>query len=154
MQPGTERMVAPDLLIWMVLPPERQAAVVALLAMLAARAAGRTAGGGRDEPGRLPAARAAAAEDPPGAPGPGCADSFGVVGERAGQDGCGVWQTSLTHRNPESGARSACPGLAGVSQRGGPAVDLIHEFPVHLPGGVEVVRQLTGAGLELADLLA
>ena len=29
--------MAPDLLIWMVLPPERQAAVVALLAMLAAR---------------------------------------------------------------------------------------------------------------------
>ena len=81
-------------------------------------------------------------------------DSFGVGGERAGQDGCGVWPTSLTHCNPESGARSACLGPAGVSRRGGPAVDLIHEFPVHLPGGVEVVRQLTGVGLELADLLA
>jgi hypothetical protein len=33
-------------------------------------------------------------------PGTGGADSFGVVGERAGQDGYGVWPTSLTHRNP------------------------------------------------------
>ena len=65
-----------------------------------------------------------------------------------------VQPTSLTHRNPKSGARSACLGPAEVSQRGGPAVYLIHEFPVHLPGGVEVVRQLTGAGLELGDLLA
>src|SRR6266581_1364280 len=87
---------------------------------------------------------------PPGAHG---SASFGVVGERAGQGGCGVWPTSLTHRNSGLGAPSACLGLAGASQRGGPAVDLIHEFPVHLPGGVEVVRQLTGVGLELADLL-
>jgi hypothetical protein len=94
------------------------------------------------------------AQDNEQSPGTRGLPSFGVVGERAGQDGCGVWPMSLTHRNPASGARSACVGPAGVSQRGGPAVDLIHEFPVHLPGGVEVVRELTGVGLELADLPA
>ncbi len=148
MQPSTERMVAPDLLIWMVLPPERQAAVVALLAMLAARAAGRTAGGGRDEPGRLPAARAAAAEDPPGAPGPGCRHSFGVAAERPGQGESGVWPTSLT--------RSTLPSrvpLAGVGSVLAAAVDRVHELAVHVPGGLEVFRQFPGVGFKPADLL-
>jgi|HubBroStandDraft_1064217.scaffolds.fasta_scaffold00729_23 hypothetical protein len=57
--------VTPGPGVWAALPPERRAAVVTLLAVLAARAAG----GGR-EPGQVPAGRAAAVEDPPGAPGP------------------------------------------------------------------------------------
>jgi hypothetical protein len=61
MRPSAGNAVAPDLLVWVLLPPERRAAAVALLAMLAARAA-RVAGGGRDEPGQVPAAGAAAAE--------------------------------------------------------------------------------------------
>jgi len=124
---------------------------------------GQPAPSSRNPPVPAGAAPRTRTPQPPTAPHPGFSrecdhprgdQAFGVVGERAGQDGCGVWPTSLTHRNPESGARSACLGPAGVSQRGGPAVDLIHEFPVHLPGGVEVVRQLAGVGLELADLLA
>jgi hypothetical protein len=65
MRPSTGNAVSPDPLVWAVLPPERRAAVVALLAMLAARAAVRAAGGGRDEPGQVPGAGTAAAEDPP-----------------------------------------------------------------------------------------
>jgi hypothetical protein len=64
MQPGAGQTVTPDLLIWAVLPPERRAAAVAVLAMLAARAAAAVTGGGRDEPGQVPDAGAAAAEDP------------------------------------------------------------------------------------------
>ena len=36
MQPSAGNAVTPDLLVWMLLPPERRAAAVALLAMLAA----------------------------------------------------------------------------------------------------------------------
>jgi len=64
MRPNAGQAVTPDPLIWAMLPPERRAAVVALLAMLAARAAAGPAGGGRDEPGQVPGAGAAAAEDP------------------------------------------------------------------------------------------
>jgi hypothetical protein len=64
MQPSAGHAVTPEFLIWAVLSPERRAAAVAMLGMLAARAAGRAAGGGRDEPGQVPDAGAAAAEDP------------------------------------------------------------------------------------------
>ena len=70
MRPSAGHAVIPDSLVWTVLPPERRAAVIALLALLAARAAARAAKGGCDEPGEVPDAGAAAAEDPPGAPGP------------------------------------------------------------------------------------
>ena len=46
------------------LPAERRAAAVTLLAMLAARAAVGPAGGGRDEPGQVPAVGRLAGEDP------------------------------------------------------------------------------------------
>ena len=65
MRPSAGNAVTPDPLIWAVLPRERRAAVVALLALLAARAAAGPAGSGRDEPGQVPAAGAAAAQDPP-----------------------------------------------------------------------------------------
>jgi len=70
-QPSAGNAVTPDPVIWAVLPPERRAAAVSLLAMLAVKAAARVAGGGRDEPGQVPAAGAAAAEDRSRAPGPG-----------------------------------------------------------------------------------
>ena len=50
--------------VWVVLPAERRAAAVALLAMLAARAVAGPAGGGRDEPGQVPAVRPVSGEDP------------------------------------------------------------------------------------------
>ena len=59
MRPSAGNAVTPDPVLWSVLPPERRAAAVALLAMLAARAVARLAGGGRDEPGQVPAAGAA-----------------------------------------------------------------------------------------------
>ena len=40
MRPGAGQAVAPDPLVWAVLPPERRAAVIALLAMLAAQGCG------------------------------------------------------------------------------------------------------------------
>lgn len=49
--------------VWLTLPPGWRSAAVAVLAALAARAAG-----GSHEPGPVPDERAAAAEDPPGAP--------------------------------------------------------------------------------------
>ena len=61
MRPSAGHAVTSDFLVWAVLPPERRAAAVAMLAMLAP---GRAAGGGRDEPGQVPDAGAAAAEDP------------------------------------------------------------------------------------------
>ena len=44
MRPSAGNAVTPDPVIWVVLPPERRAAAVALLAMLAARAVARAGG--------------------------------------------------------------------------------------------------------------
>ena len=71
MRPSAGSAVTPPLRVWMMLPAERRAAAVTLLAMLAARAAAGPAGGGRGEPGRVPAVGPVAGEDPCRAPGPG-----------------------------------------------------------------------------------
>ena len=71
MRPSARQMVTPGLLVWTVLPPERRAAVVSLLGMLAAGLRRERRKAVAMSLARYRMRGAAAAEDPPGSPGPG-----------------------------------------------------------------------------------
>src|SRR5512132_1097861 len=99
MRPNAGQAVTPQLRVWMVLP--------------AARAAAGPAGGGRGEPGQVPAVGPVAGEDLSRAPGPGRGGVCAPVEQAAGSGAFGVDAAAVRAGRAGGGA-----GLGTVAHRG------------------------------------